>query len=79
MSLSRVAPSASPSRRGSRRRRLWEQGYIEEDKYLTAKKTRVMSLKARRNLPKAIRPRDIQELAESLTSKGEILERYPEI
>lgn len=53
-----------------------KQRYVEEDRYLTAKKNRVMSFKARRVLPEAVRPGDIKELAASLTSRADILERY---
>jgi transposase len=55
-----------------------KQRYVEEDRYLTDRKVRAMSSKARRDLPNAVRPEDIRELAESLTSKANTLGRYPE-
>ncbi len=55
-----------------------KQRYEEEDRYLTARKTRAMAYKATREVPNALHPGDIRELAASLTSRAEILGRYPE-
>ena len=55
-----------------------KQRYVEEDRYLTARKLRDMSSKARRDLSYAVHPGDILALAESLTSQAPILQRYPE-
>ncbi|MCL4436407.1 MAG: IS110 family transposase [Thaumarchaeota archaeon] len=55
-----------------------KQRYVEEDKYLTARKVRAMSSRAKRDIQEAVHPQDVRELAKSLTSKTSILERYPE-
>ena len=55
-----------------------KQRYIEEDKLLTARKTRAMSSRARRSVPDAVRPEDVQELAVNLTSRADTLSRYQE-
>lgn len=55
-----------------------KQRYVEEDTSLTSRKARAMSSKARRDLPNRVHPEDIRELAESLTSKADVLGRYPE-
>ncbi len=54
------------------------QRYVEEDRYLTQRKVRAMELKARRDLPNTVRPENIHELAESLTSQADVIGRYPE-
>lgn len=56
-----------------------KERYVEEDRHLTARKMTAMASRARRrDLQNAVRPKDIQKLAESLTSKADVLGRYPE-
>jgi transposase len=51
-----------------------QQPYMEEDKRLTARKRRILSLKAKRQ---DSAPSDIRQLAEDLVGDVTVLERYP--
>jgi transposase len=55
-----------------------KQRYIEEDRYLTAKKMRRLSQTARRSLKQATNPEDVSTLITSLKSETDVLKRYPE-
>ena len=53
-----------------------KQRYVEEDKYLTAKKVRQTSYNAKRVVKDAVLPEDVPELAISLSSDVDVLEQY---
>lgn len=55
-----------------------KQRYVEEDRYLTARKMRRLSQTARRPLKHATNPEDVSTLTASLKSETDVLERYPE-
>jgi transposase len=55
-----------------------KQKYIEEDRYLTARKMRRQSHVARRRLKHTTKPEDIPTLIATLKSETDVLERYPE-
>jgi transposase len=54
-----------------------KQRYLEEDEYLTARKTRVLSRAARRSLDHTSVPGDVPALVSDLKSHADTLERYP--
>ncbi len=54
----------------------FKQRYVEEDKYLTAKKMRQTSFNAQRVIKDAILPESVPELAKSLSSDVSVLEQY---
>jgi transposase len=51
--------------------------YIEEDKYLTARKMKRLSQTARRPLKHTTQPADVPSLIASLKTETDVLERYP--
>ena len=53
----------------------FKQRYVEEDKYLTAKKMRQTSFNAQRVIKDAILPESVTELAKSLSSDVSVLEQ----
>ena len=53
-----------------------KQRYVEEDKYLTAKKIRQTSYNAKRVIKDAVLPEAVPELAKTLSSDIQVLERY---
>ena len=53
----------------------FKQRYVEEDKYLTAKKMRQTSFNAQRVIKDAILPESVPELAKSLSSDVSVLEQ----
>lgn len=53
-----------------------KQRYAEEDKYLTARKIRQTSYNAKRLIKEAVLPKDVPELARSLSSNVGVLEQY---
>ncbi|MDH2900742.1 MAG: IS110 family transposase [archaeon] len=55
-----------------------KQRYVEEDRYLTARKMRQTSSNARRLIKDAVLPESVPELAKSLSSHVEVLEQYSE-
>jgi transposase len=55
-----------------------KQRYVEEDKYLTAKKMSRVSQIARRSLEHTTKPEDVSTLVGNLKSETDVLERYPE-
>ncbi|MGA2877233.1 MAG: IS110 family transposase, partial [Nitrososphaerales archaeon] len=55
-----------------------KQRYVEEDKYLTARKMKQASSNARRVIKDAVLPESVPELAKSLSSHVGVLEQYPE-
>ena len=55
-----------------------KQRYVEEDKYLTAKKMRQTSSNAKRVVKDAVLPESVPELAKSLSSHVDVLEEYSE-
>ena len=55
-----------------------KQRYVEEDRYLTAKKMRRLSQIAGRSLGHTTRPEDVPTLVGNLRSRAEVLERCPE-
>lgn len=55
-----------------------KQRYVEEDRYLTARKMSRLSQLARRPLEHATKPEDVSTLIASLKSEADVLERYPE-
>jgi hypothetical protein len=54
------------------------RSYVEEDRYLTARKRRETFRKARVIIPEAAKPEQIPKLIEELKSGANILEQYPE-
>lgn len=54
------------------------RSYVEEDRYLTARKRRETFRKARAIIPEAAKPEQIPKLIEELKSGANILEQYPE-
>ncbi len=55
-----------------------KQMYVEEDKYLTARKMSRLSRIARKPLKHSVKPEDVPTLIRSLTPEASVLERYPE-
>jgi transposase len=55
-----------------------KQRYPDEDEYLTKKKTRETTSKARRVLRNPVEAQKVLELIESLSTYADVLERYPE-
>lgn len=55
-----------------------KQRYADEDEYLTKKKTRENTSKARRLLCNPVEAQNVTELAESLSTYADVLERYPD-
>ncbi|MDG6994861.1 MAG: IS110 family transposase [Nitrososphaerota archaeon] len=53
-----------------------KQRYVEEDKYLTARKVKQTSYNAKRVIKDAVLPEDVPELAKRLSSDVEVLEQY---
>jgi transposase len=53
-----------------------KQRYVEEDKYLTARKMRKASSTARRVIKDPVLPESVPELAKSLSSHVDVLEQY---
>lgn len=52
--------------------------YVDEDKYLTNRKIRQTASKAKRILHNPVKPQNLPELVESLTSYVDVLANYPE-
>ena len=52
--------------------------YVEEDKYLTARKMKRLSQTARRPLKHITQPGDVPYLIASLKTETDVLERYPQ-
>jgi transposase len=55
-----------------------KQRYVDENKYLTARKKMMVSSKARREIENAVQPESVPEIIKSLTSKSEMIQSYPE-
>ena len=55
-----------------------KQRYVEEDRYLTARKMRRVSQIARRSLKHTTKPEDVSTLITSLKSETDVLQRYSE-
>ena len=55
-----------------------KQRYVDENKYLSARKMREVSKKASRVVRNAAQPESIPELAKNLTSRADLLQSYPE-
>jgi len=55
-----------------------KQKYVEEDRYLTARKIKRISFIAKRHLTYASKPEDVPSLIKSLTENSDVLERYSE-
>ena len=55
-----------------------KQRYVDENKYLSARKMKEVSKKARREVRYATQPESVLELIKNLTSKADVLESYPE-
>jgi transposase len=53
-----------------------KQRYIEEDRYLTARKMKSLSQTARRTLKHTTKPEDVSTLIANLKSETDVLERY---
>jgi hypothetical protein len=55
-----------------------KQRYVDENKYLTARKRMQVSRKARREIENAVQPESIPEIIKSLTSNSDLVQSYPE-
>jgi transposase len=55
-----------------------KQRYADEDEYLTKKKTKETTSKARRVLRNPVEAQNVSQLIENLSTYADVLERYPE-